>query len=268
MTVYLDASFQSAWKDLDPFQQVALIQGDIYRNLEGRRTLRFTMDGQGYFLKWHRGVGWREIFKNLLSLRLPVVSAENEWQAIRLLERLGVPTMTVAAYGRRGLNPARRESFLITRELTDTISLEDYCLNWPAALPSPVIKRRLLNLVADIARTLHQAGLCHRDFYLCHFLLLKGSESGKQPTLYVIDLHRALIKRRLRQRWVVKDIAGLYFSSMDIGLTRRDLLRFLCRYRDMPLRTALKQDAGLWQAVETAALALYQRLGNPRREAE
>ena len=45
---------------------------DIYRQREGRTTLRFDTGGQAYFLKYHAGVGWREIVRNLLRLRLPV----------------------------------------------------------------------------------------------------------------------------------------------------------------------------------------------------
>jgi heptose I phosphotransferase len=261
--LYLDNDFRQAWQDKDPFAEVARIEGRVYRDLEGRKTLRFQLQDRGYFLKWHRGVGWREIFKNLLSLRLPVVSAQNEWRAIGLLNQLGVDTMTVSAYGRRFLNPSRRASFIITRELTDTVSLEDYCLNWLRHPPPVAIRRRLLDRVAGIAKALHENGLCHRDFYLCHFLLLQGTEHTTEPVLYLIDLHRALISRR--RRWRVKDIAGLYFSAMEAGLTRRDLYRFMRRYRGGDLRMTLQRDAAFWQDVEAGAMALYRRLGNPRR---
>lgn len=57
-------------------------------NWEARRTLRIEVAGQGYlFVKIHRGVGWKEILKNLLSLRLPVLGAGNEWRAIARLAR-------------------------------------------------------------------------------------------------------------------------------------------------------------------------------------
>ena len=39
--------------------------------------------------------------------------------------------------------------------------------------------------------------------------------------LYLIDLHRMQLRRKTPSRWIVKDIAGLYYSSMDIGLTKR-----------------------------------------------
>ena len=124
-------------------REVFGIRGEVYREPAGagRRTLRFELGGVGYFLKLHWGVGWREIFKNLFSLRLPVLGARNEWLAIKRLDQLGVETMQLAGFGEEGWNPARRRSFVITRELGDTVSLEDYCLDWAARPPSPEIGR-------------------------------------------------------------------------------------------------------------------------------
>ena len=53
----------------DAFEQVFAMEGKIYRNFKGRKTLRFEHAGKGYFLKIHPGVGWGEIFKTLMSLR-------------------------------------------------------------------------------------------------------------------------------------------------------------------------------------------------------
>src|SRR5690606_13224983 len=101
----------------------------------------------------------------------PVTGARNEYEAIRALERLGIDTLAVAGYGLRGANPAHQLSFLVTDELTAIESLEDYCRRWPQQAPPPLLKWRLLARVADISRTLHGAGINHRDYYLCHFLL-------------------------------------------------------------------------------------------------
>ena len=49
------------------------LQGQVYRELEGRRTLRTEVAGRGYFVKIHRGIGWGEIVKNLLTAKLPVL---------------------------------------------------------------------------------------------------------------------------------------------------------------------------------------------------
>lgn len=264
MTLYLREDFARAWQGRDPFAQVEALQGQIYRNVKGRRTLQFEFEGRAYFAKIHHGIGWGEILKNLLTLRLPILGAENEWQAVARLTQLGVATMTAVAWGCRGWNPARRLSFIITEALQDTISLEDYCARWVQHRPPLARKWRLLEALAGISRTLHQHGICHRDFYLCHFLLHDEAdfESGAVPQLSLIDLHRALIVQPLPRRWVVKDVAGLYFSALHVGLNRHDFLRFVSLYSGKPLRVALTEDAAFWNDVQRKAMQLDRKINH------
>ena len=243
----------------DPFEQVGLIDGEVFRNLSGRRTLRFERDGKHYFLKHHTGVGWLEIVKNLFQLRAPIISAENEWLAIERLEQADVPTMTVAAYGRRGRNPARIESFVITEALEPTVSLEDYTQDWAASPPCPSHKRNVISKVAQMARAMHRSGLNHRDFYLCHFLLHTDLLVSGRIKLSLIDLHRAQLRENVPIRWRNKDLASLYFSAIHIGLTERDYLRFLRIYFDVPLRQALKCEASSLRWIHNEGLFLRKK---------
>lgn len=266
--VFLDPAFARLWAGRDPFGAVEALQGQVFRKLEGRRTLRTEVEGRGYFVKIHRGVGWGDIFKNLLSLRLPVLGAGNEWRAIRRLTELGVGTMRAAAYGERGANPARRHSFIVTEELAPTVSLEDFCRDWPQVPPPPRLKRALIARVADMARRMHEGGVNHRDFYLCHFLLhLEPAPAADALRLSLIDLHRSQVRGHTPRRWRDKDLAALYFSALDIGLTRRDKLRFLREYFPGPLRDTLAREARLLGHLESEAARLmerYQRKFAPR----
>ena len=85
----------------DPFAKAFALEGEVFRNVKNRRTVRFRWNGKDYFIKMHRGVGWREIFKNLFQLKRPVLGAANEYLAIRKLESLGVDTMKVYAFAER-----------------------------------------------------------------------------------------------------------------------------------------------------------------------
>lgn len=230
---------------------------DIYRQREGRTTLRLQAGGRGFFLKLHRGTGWREIFKNLLQGRLPVLGAANEYRAALALAHLGVDTLQVAAYASHGGNPATRQSLLVTDELAGTVNLETYCADWDRVPPSPRVRARLIARLADSARRMHAGGINHRDFYLCHFHLDPATLAARSPRCYLIDLHRAQLRRRTPPRWRIKDLAGLYYSAMDCGLTERDLLRFLRHYSG--LRRALVEERTLWRRVSDRARRLYIR---------
>lgn len=243
----------------DPFAAVAALDGEVYRAVANRRTLRFVHAGRAYFAKIHWGAGWGEIFKNLATLRLPVLGARNEFAACRHLAAAGVPAPTVAAFGERGLNPARRESFVICDALEGRESLEDLTNRWLDAPPRPADKRRLIAAVAAFARDLHGAGVVHRDFYVCHLLIDLAPWRRGAVDLAVIDLHRAQIRRRIPRRWLRRDLAALLYSVLDLPLTRRDWLRFVRVYRDRPLRDTLAAEAGLWRDVVRRAEALYRK---------
>lgn len=244
----------------DPFERALALEGDVYRDVKGRRTLRFEHRGRGYFIKVHSGVGWGEIVKNLLMLKTPVIGASNEYRAIRALEAIGISTLSIAAFGRWGINPASQQSFLVTEELPPSVTLEDHCGAWLASPPSLVHKRTLIRAVAAISRAMHGNGINHRDYYLCHFHLDTTRGTDEPPQLYLIDLHRTQIRHRVPRRWRLKDIAGLYFSALDIGLTRRDLMAFMTSYADRPLREALGEHRAFWRQVERKALRLYRKV--------
>ena len=247
--------FLSAWKEADPFDRVRALDGEVFRAVKNRRTLRFEQEGRGYFIKIHGVSSWREILKNFFQFKMPVLGADNEYHAIRKLEELGIPTMTVRAYARRGRFPDRLESFLITDEILDHTSLEDFCRDWAADPPSSPVRHAVIEKLAETCSVMHRAGVNHRDCYLCHFLLDRKMfrEEGK-VSLLVLDLHRAAIRNRVPRRLLVKDLAGILFSSMDAGLSVRDILRFRAVYeKNMPLSPALRR------AVFRTAVRLYRK---------
>ena len=266
--IVLPKSWSHQWQKQDFLKYLFALKGKIYSEQKGRKTLRFTFNDKHYFVKLHQGVGWKEIIKNLLGFRLPVLGAQNEWRAIQQAEKLGIETMRLVGYGKTGWNPARLKSFVITEELADTVSLEDFCRDWPTSPPDSALKHALITKVAKTARMLHEHGMNHRDLYICHFLLnispihiLPGQKRfDHRIKLYLIDLHRMQIRRCTPERWRVKDIAALYFSSMDIGLTRRDLLRFIRVYQNKPLRASLYENKLFWQRVKKRGIAFYKKL--------
>jgi heptose I phosphotransferase len=238
------------------FEMRMQLGGEIYRDVDGRKTLRFFVDGGGFFIKQHFGIGWAEIFKNLIQLKLPVLGARNEYLAIKRLKALNIDTMDIVGFEQRGINPAKIESYLITRELENTVSLEDSCQEWNRCQPDFLEKQILIKKVAEIAKKMHENGVNHRDFYICHFLLKKTDKVTDSSFLFLIDLHRAQLRNRVPERWLLKDLAALYFSAMDIGLTKRDILRFIKWYRGSCLRSVMKQERIFWNKVEQKALVL------------
>jgi len=246
------------------FDWLMNVEGKVHRAVKNRRTVEFQVGGKRYFIKAHRGVGWREIFKNIIYGRAPIVSAEPEWKAIAALNRVGVTTPVVVGKGLRGNAPARLESFVITEALDEMVSLEDLTRDWRGLSENKrmQLKRALIAGIAAIARQMHSAGMNHRDFYLCHFLVRNRDWSkwnpGDELQLVLIDLHRVQIRSEVPERWLVKDLGGLLFSALDAGLTRRDLWRFIKVYRERPARDVLKSEGEFWRKIWDNAAGLYR----------
>lgn len=263
--VRLEPVLVRAWAGQDPFEAARTQPGELAKSKDGRRTLRFEIEGRGAYLKYHPGVGWREIVKNLVQLRLPVVDAGQEYRAARHLGAHGVAALRPLGYGVRGANPAARRSFLVTEELAGTVSLERFCADWRERPPAPRVRRLLIEAVARLVRALHAAGVNHRDLYLCHILLeepsLAAARRATEVRLHLIDLHRAQIRARVPHRWLAKDLGGLWFSAAPCALGPRDLLRFLRAYLGSPLRTTLARERRLLEAAEQRRDALHARSG-------
>lgn len=251
--IVLGSVFRELWQNKDPFVEVEKLEGETFRLVKTRRTFRFEAAGRGFFAKIHHGVGWKEIFKNLFQFKWPVLGASNEFWALTRLHEIGVPTMTIAAYGRKGgLDVARQDSFLITCELENMTSVEDIA----KAGTQEGNKHLLIRKIAESAGKMHKTGMNHRDCYICHYLVDVRHLSPASP-VFVIDLHRAQIRKKVPWRYHVKDVAGLHFSSMDAGLSRRDRLRFMAEYcRHVP---ECRRNERFWRDVDQTARQLYRK---------
>ena len=114
----------------------------------------------------------------------------------------------------------------------DMCSLEELWQGKGAMVLTDPLKYVLARKLGEAAGKMHRSGLNHRDCYLCHFLLDRKlfREKG-EVRLHVIDLHRSQIRKKVPRHYLVKDLAGLLFSSLDVkGMKKTLLFRFLQGY--------------------------------------
>lgn len=243
----------------DMFEAMMALKGKAFRDVPGRKTMQVSLGGQSYFIKQHIGIGWGEIVKNLLSFKAPIIGAMTEVKAIQQMEAIGIPTTPLVAYGQQGWNPASIRSFVLSEDLGEIISLEEFCAEWPNNPPPPEIKASIIKALAQLAAKFHGAGLCHRDFYLCHFVMKKADVTQAHLNLHLIDLHRVLQNQSPTGETVMKDIAGLMFSAMDSGFEATDWELFKEYY--------LLQSSKFWAQVEARAQTLHQKFHSAKFQA-
>ena len=242
----------------NPISEAKNIEGEVFREYANRVTKRIKHNDQNYFLKFHGPVGWKEIIKNLILFKRPVVGAKQEYLALSLMHEMGINGPKVKYYHSKGFNPSNQSSFLVTKELKETISLEDFFLEGKQKNLSFVQKNNLLNSIANITRKLHQCGINHRDLYLCHYHLDTETDFN-QINLSLIDLHRAQIRNEVPERWLVKDIGGLYHSAIQFGLTERDCYRFLMIYFNCSLRDLFSKYHNFLEKARSRAFSMYMK---------
>ncbi len=256
-TMICDALGENAVGPL--FDMIMQLEGKVYRDVPRRKTSQVEIGGQSYFIKQHYGVGWGEVIKNLLSFKKPVLSAMTEVNAIRELSVHGISTTPLVAFGERGYNPAKMQSFVMTEDLGEIIALEDFCADWQDTPPDPRFKAMLIKALAELAGKLHAAGLCHRDFYLCHFVMKKSDFKAGNLSLILIDLHRMLFKQPPNGKAVMKDIAALIFSAKDCGFNDEDWALFKQHY--------LPQSEDFWTLAFARAERLYEKFHSDKFQA-
>jgi len=223
---------QNSLADFDSFY--SLPTGEVVKRVRkdrftSRVTLRLDDNDFEAYIKRSQYSILADIWKTVRKFTRQRSSFLNEFNALVLLERSDVPTITPIAAGIKRAGLIRR-SFILTASLGETLKLADWV---PQNLASkdPAIqkrKRAIIDSLAQITRKMHRIGVNHRDFYLTHIHLKK--DEAPQPALFIIDLNRADIRKKVPLRWLVKDIAALNFSAPASAFSRTDRMRFLKAY--------------------------------------
>jgi hypothetical protein len=178
-------------------------------------------------------------------------SVDAEAAGYRLLEEAKIPTVNVVAWGHL---PGSR-SFLITEDLAGFSPADKL-------LKTGVPFNLLLNPTADLAATLHLAGLHHRDLYLCHFF---AKIENEQVHLRLIDAARVkpLPSWLFRPRWIAKDLAQFWFSTLEHAITDDQRSAWLIRYGE---RSRLESITGLQKAIEKKVAQIASHDRNLRKD--
>jgi hypothetical protein len=192
--------------------------------------------------------------RNWLDHGRRAMTAEYDVLPCLPLNQGGIGTYQPIAYGGRWNGLWEEKSFAILREIPDAVSLEiklPDCFTLPQTGQNRRQRQEFINHLADFTRRFHQTGFCHRDFYLCH--IFRSSDN----TLSLIDLQRAFVPTWFKNRWILKDLSQLYYSSPGDLISRADRLRFYLRYAQKETLTG--RDRKLIRKLKRRAWAMADR---------
>jgi hypothetical protein len=182
--------------------------------------------------------------------------AADEIRGIDLLRSAEIPTVPLVGWGT--LSDGR--SFVITEDLAGFRDSEKLVRE---RMPFDL----LIGPTSELAAKLHDAGLHHRDLYLCHFFSRAAGDRSSEVEVRLIDAARVDRMRSVltRWRWVVKDLAQFWYSTTQIEtITDAQRDEWLRRYAErrklccLPrLRAAVMRKAA-WIARHDAKLKQSQ----------
>ncbi|MBC8108481.1 MAG: hypothetical protein H7Z14_17990 [Anaerolineae bacterium] len=169
-----------------------------WRKLTDREncTLDFT-DAKGDSHRWHI----KRYPAPMLGLHSP---AELEVEGYRALHSRDIPTASLVGWGQL----SDRRSFVISEDLNGYEASDKLLADGGSTFD------RLLEPTAQLAAKLHGAGLHHRDLYLCHFFS-RVDEGAIDVKLIDVARVRPLRSPLTRRRWIVKDLAQFWFSTLE-----------------------------------------------------
>jgi hypothetical protein len=215
---------------LDTFDRfMTLPAHTVVRAVPGRSTVRveLAMAGGpatvGYLKRYERGglSAGRWLFR---LLRWPGSDDEagREWRKILLLRQHGFRTAEPIALGQRRAAGVVIEGFLLQQEVPGGVPADEY-LSRNLRTSAPQRRWELIERIGQFAGRFQRAGFIHKDLYLKHVFVV---ERGADWDLFLIDLQRVLGPRRHRERWYLKDLGALGYSTLfHAKRPRTDLLR-------------------------------------------
>ncbi len=186
--------------------------GHTVRCVPTRRTVAVHHEGTWLFGKLRDGERGR---------------AQAEWRWLHVLPMVGVQVPRPVAFVGRG-----RRTLLVTSGLRGR-ALDVWAViardeGWLSKLV-----RYACAQLAPLVRRLHDRGLAFRDLY-CNHVFAEAPRDANATAPALLDVERVFAPRLRRQRWLVKDLAGLW-ASVPVELEARDGLRFLRAYLGEPV---------------------------------
>lgn len=229
--VFIDTDYIDSFKQasLDTIEGVFAFStgSELTKSTLGkhRTRIQFDIGDKTFFLKRYQNTPKTTQIKNWLSHRTKASTADFDMGPTELLKSAGIETPKTIAYGSTWKNGFETQSFVITENLYNCTSLEKQL---PPCFDGSTNKYQqrcdFIKHLADFVKRFHAAGLRHRDLYLCHIFI---SGEGK---LIMIDLQRIFKPVLLAQKYQIKDLAQLHYSSPGNRISCADRIRFYKQY--------------------------------------
>jgi tRNA A-37 threonylcarbamoyl transferase component Bud32 len=200
--------------------------GEVVKDQRGRRDiLRVVGESGGERVVLFLKRMWRPYRKDgvwsLLRRGRVWSMARQEWENMRALQRAGILTAELVAYGEECGVLWEKFSFIITRAAPPSWTVEDLARECRDVGQ----RRRVVEAMGRQVRKMHEAGLASPDLFARHFFV----DEGEHVQFWLIDMARVdhgTVTLRTRAR----DLAALHVGLAMRWACVRERMRFMRAY--------------------------------------
>ncbi len=206
------------WDDIDALASAA----EVVKASRSRKVVRITHvtggESRDLYVKCYRFTDMARKLKYMLRAS----RARAEWETIRAVRALGVPTARGVLVAERRTGPLETESYLVTEAVTEASPADEVL----ASLARPE-RREALRCLGELVARLHAQGIYHDDLKTAHILLKNGVFPPDRDLsgLVLLDLHNAVVGRAVSLRQRATNLAQVIRSLPGLGV--HDQLRLL-----------------------------------------
>lgn len=228
---FVDRDYKAAFESLGLTSIDAIFSFNAGKNLAKDNLAKYRSR-----LQFETGQPPKTIFLKRYD-RPPILTQIRNWLACRSrkslglldycvaekLSALGVNTPKTIAYGQQWGIFFEKRSFIATEKIPNAESLERKlpdCFNAPPAPENLKLQRNFIAQLGIFVGKFHKTDYRHRDLYLSHIFYNNKGE------FCLIDLSRAFKPILLVERYRIKDVAQLNYSSPRRYFSKTDRLRF------------------------------------------
>ncbi len=221
-------------------------KGELVKDHRGRRDIfRIrTTDEHGHELVLFLKRNWKPYKKDGLASILKrgkVWSiAREEWENSLALQRAGLKTCDLVAYGEEIRPLWENFSFIVTGAATGKQTVQDFLRDNNEAK----IRQKVFDALALEIRKMHDSGLATPDLFTRHIFV---DESVTPTAFCLIDMARLDCVKPLPLRTRARDLAALHVTAPLRFVSVRERLRFLKLYagkKNRELRRLILERAG------------------------
>lgn len=219
---------QNAFANMD---KVLALKGEEISLSSISRVIKCTVHDKVFYIKHYFSNG-KKLKKYFGRTRW-----QTEWKNILFCKNLQINVPNLIAYGE--IKPwysfKASQGVIVTEEISNATNLRTIVTRQSITMQNTPLRRKVISIVADYLRTMHDAKFINYDLQWRNILLTANIDT---PKVYLFDMPSGGIRRFSFKRGVIRDFFNLY-KNAHWSLSRTDQLRFYLQYRNA---TSLSRD--------------------------